>query len=91
MAALVRACGGGQGLDEWGFDVMQAAEAAMAQELKDTPQPAPPPAGGRGSRRVLLKALALVGEVALQGLHVPPAVCNAVQALTADMPLPATG
>ena len=63
----------------------------MAQELKDTQQPAPPPPGGRDSRRVLLKALALVGEVALQGLHVPPAVCNAVQALTADMPLPATG
>jgi hypothetical protein len=35
----------------------------------------------RGARDVL----------ALQGLHVPPSICNAVQALTADMPLPSSG
>ena len=61
----------------------------MASELKD--RPTPPPSTCTFSRKTLLKALELVGEVALLGLHVPPSICNAVQALTADMPLPATG
>jgi hypothetical protein len=85
----VRACGLSKELDEWAVLLMQAAETAMAAELKD--KPSSPVSSFNNSRRVLIKALELVGEVALQGLHVPPSVCNAVQALTADMPLPVSG
>ncbi len=88
LAALVRACGQSEELVDWAALLMQAAEAAMAAELKD--RPSPPPSICNSSRKTLLKALELVGEVALLGLHVPPSICNAVQALTADMPLPAT-
>ncbi len=85
----MRACGLSKELDEWAVLLMQAAETAMAAELKD--KPSSPVSSFNNSRRVLIKALELVGEVALQGLHVPPSVCNAVQALTADMPLPVSG
>ena len=48
---------------------MQAAETAMAAELKDKPSSSVSTANH--SRKVLIKALELVGEVALQG-PVPP-------------------
>lgn len=85
----MRACSLSKELDEWAVLLMQAAETAMAAELKDRPSSST--SDCNSSRKVLIKALELVGEVALQGLHVPPSICNAVQALTADMPLPASG
>jgi hypothetical protein len=89
LAALVRVSGLNDEFNDWAVLLMQSAEVAMAAELKD--RPAPLSASCCSSRRVLLKVLELVGEVALHGLHVPPSIGNAVQALTADMPLPATG
>ena len=88
LAALVRSCGLSEELVDWSALLMQSAEVAMASELQDKPRPS---ASNCSSHKALLKALELVGEVALLGLHVPPSICNAVQALTADMPLPATG
>jgi hypothetical protein len=89
LAALVRASRPCESLDEWAVLLMHSAEVAMTAELKD--RPASTSCSSRTSRSILLKALELVGEVALQGLHVPPSICNVVQALTADMPLPSTG
>ena len=85
----MRPCGQSKELDDWAVLLMQSAETAMAAELKDKPSSSVSTANH--SRKVLIKALELVGEVALQGLHVPPSICNAVQALTADMPLPSSG